>query len=51
MTWVALEHWCYMVGLELGLSRHQLQDVWAIQWIIEEMVQDQWIGRSEPVRW
>ena len=47
----ALEHHCYLVGLEMGLCRHRLQDVHTIQCIIEEMVQDQWINRTENVRW
>ena len=31
---------CYMVGLEMGLSRQRLQDARAVQRIIEDMVQD-----------
>ena len=39
--WVQQEelvHPCYLVGLEQGLSWHQLQDACAIQHIVEEMV-------------
>ena len=35
-----LQRRCYMVGLEMGLSRQQLQDACAVQRIIEDMVQD-----------
>ena len=35
-----LQCWCYMVGLEMGLSRQRLQDAHAVQCIIEDMVQD-----------
>ena len=35
-----LQHQCYMVGLEMGLSRQRLQDVRTVQHIIEDMVQD-----------
>ena len=35
-----LQRRCYMVGLEMGLSRQQLQDAHAVQRIIEDMVQD-----------
>ena len=35
-----LQHQCYMVGLEMGLSRQRLQEVRAVQRIIEDMVQD-----------
>ena len=31
---------CYMVGLEMGLSRQRLQEAHAVQRIIEDMVQD-----------
>ena len=31
---------CYMVGLEMGLSRQRLQEARAVQRIIEDMVQD-----------
>ena len=41
-----LEHRCYMVGLEMGLCRHRLQDVHTVQHIIEEMVQDQRINQT-----
>ena len=35
-----LQRWCYMVGLEMGLSRQRLQDAHAVQRIVEDMVQD-----------
>ena len=35
-----LQRRCYMVGLEMGLSRQQLQEARAVQRIIEDMVQD-----------
>ena len=35
-----LQRWCYMVGLEMGLSRQRLQEARAVQRIIENMVQD-----------
>ena len=35
-----LQRWCYMVGLEMGLCRQQLQDAHAVQRIIKDMVQD-----------
>ena len=35
-----LQRRCYMVGLEMGLCRQQLQDARAVQRIIEDMVQD-----------
>ena len=35
-----LQRWCYMVGLEMGLSRQRLQEARAVQCIIEDMVQD-----------
>ena len=35
-----LQRRCYMVGLEMGLSRQRLQDARAVQRIIEDMVQD-----------
>ena len=35
-----LQHQCYMVGLEMGLSRQRLQEARAVQRIIEDMVQD-----------
>ena len=43
---VELEHWCYMVGLEMGLCQHRLQDAHTVQHIIEEMVQDQCINQT-----
>ena len=41
-----LQHWCYLAGLEMGFSRHRLQDVRAVQRIIEDMVQDQRIDQQ-----
>ena len=35
-----LQRRCYMVGLEMGLSRQRLQDACAVQRIIKDMVQD-----------
>ena len=35
-----LQRRCYMVGLEMGLSRQRLQEVRAVQRIIKDMVQD-----------
>ena len=35
-----LQRRCYMVGLEMGLSRQRLQEAHAVQRIIEDMVQD-----------
>ena len=35
-----LQRRCYMVGLEMGLSRQRLQEARAVQRIIEDMVQD-----------
>ena len=35
-----LQHRCYMVGLEMGLSHQRLQEVRMVQRIIEDMVQD-----------
>ena len=35
-----LQRQCYMVGLEMGLSRQRLQEARAVQRIIEDMVQD-----------
>ena len=35
-----LQRWCYMVGLEMGLSHQRLQDARAVQRIVEDMVQD-----------
>ena len=40
VQWEELQRWCYLAGLELGFSRHRLQDVRAVQCIIEDMVQD-----------
>ena len=47
---VELEHQCYMVGLEMGLCQHWLQDAHAVQRIIEEMVQDQCINQHGGAR-
>ena len=41
---------CYLVGLEMGFSRHRLQDARAVQRIIEDMVQDQCINPQQQVR-
>ena len=35
-----LQRRCYMVGLEMGLSRQRLQEARVVQRIIEDMVQD-----------
>ena len=35
-----LQRRCYMVGLEMGLSRQRLQEACAVQRIIKNMVQD-----------
>ena len=45
-----LECQCYMVGLEMGLCRHRLQDACVVQRIIEEMVQDQRINQHGGAR-
>ena len=45
-----LERQCYMVGLEMGLCRHWLQDACTVQCIIEEMVQDQCINQHGGAR-
>ena len=45
-----LECQCYMVGLEMGLCRHRLQDACTVQCIIEEMVQDQRINQHGGAR-
>ena len=45
-----LQHRCYLVGLEMGFSWHQLQDARAVQRIIEDMVQDQRINQQQQVR-
>ena len=37
---------CYLAGLEMGFSRHCLQDAHAVQHIIEDMVQDQRIDQQ-----
>ena len=41
---------CYLAGLEMGFSRHRLQDARAVQRIIEDMVQDQRINQPQQVR-
>ena len=41
-----LERRCYMVGLEMGLCRHHLQDAHTVQHIIKEIVQDQRINQT-----
>ena len=48
--WAELERWCYMVGLEMGLCQHRLQDACTVQCIIEEMVQDQRINQHGGTR-
>ena len=45
-----LQQRCYLAGLELGFSRHRLQDACAVQHIIEDMVQDQRINQQQQVR-
>ena len=40
VQWEELQHRCYMVGLEMGLSRQRLQEARAVQRIIEDMEQD-----------
>ena len=45
-----LQRRCYLAGLEMGFSRHQLQDAHAVQRIIEDMVQDQHINQQQQVR-
>ena len=45
-----LQRRCYMVGLEMGFSRQQLQDARAVQRIIEDMVQDTRVNRQQQVR-
>ena len=41
---------CYLAGLEMGFSRHRLQDARMVQCIIEDMVQDQHINQDRQVR-
>ena len=48
--WAELECQCYMVGLEMGLCQHWLQDACTVQCIIEEMVQDQHINQHGGAR-
>ena len=50
VQWEELQWWCYMVGLEMGLSRQRLQDARAVQRIIEDMVQDTRVNRQQQVR-
>ena len=45
-----LQRRCYLAGLEMGFSRHRLQDAHAVQRIIEDMVQDQRINQQQQVR-
>ena len=45
-----LQRRCYMVGLEMGLSRQRLQDARAVQRIIEDMVQDARINQQSRQR-
>ena len=45
-----LQRQCYLAGLEMGFSRHRLQDAQAVQHIIEDMVQDQRINQQQQVR-
>ena len=45
-----LQHRCYLAGLEMGFSRHRLQDACVVQRIIEDMVQDQHINQQQQVR-
>ena len=41
-----LQRGCYLVGLEMGLSRQRLQEVCVVQRIIEDMVQDTWTNQQ-----
>ena len=45
-----LQRRCYMVGLEMGLSRQRLQDARAVQRIIEDMVQDTQVNQQSRQR-
>ena len=45
-----LQRWCYMVGLEMGLSRQRLQEAHVVQRIIEDMVQDTRTNRQSQPR-
>ena len=45
-----LQRRCYLAGLEMGFSRHHLQDARAVQRIIEDMVQDQRINQQQQAR-
>ena len=47
---VELQRRCYLAGLEMGFSQHQLQDACAVQRIIEDMVQDQRINQQQQER-
>ena len=40
VQWEELQRRCYMVGLEMGLSRQRLQEARVVQCIIEDMVKD-----------
>ena len=42
-----LQQQCYMVGLEMGFSRQQLQDARTVQRIIEDMVQDTQVNQQQ----
>ena len=50
VQWEELQRRCYLAGLEMGLSRQRLQDTRAVQWILEDMVQDQRINQQQQVR-
>ena len=50
VEWEELQRRCYMVGLEMGLSRQRLQDARAVQRIIEDMVQDTQVNRQSQAR-
>ena len=45
-----LQRQCYLAGLEMGFSRHRLQDARVVQRIIEDMVQDQCINQQQQAR-
>ena len=45
-----LQRRCYMVGLEMGLSRQRLQEARTVQRIIEDMVQDTRINQQSRQR-
>ena len=50
VQWEELQRRCYLAGLEMGFSRHWLQDARTVQCIIEDMVQDQRINQQQQVR-